>query len=246
MMQNHIDKYKILFVVPGIGPPNFSKKIAILENNLNYFKDIECDKYVFKYSDTAEIPQDVVSRFDLNVVSKKGIVGDFLKRHITPELAKNYTHVVISLDDAEIQSNFSIQSAIDFYNENDLDILSLSYTHDSKTPWRIMYSDFNSVGRITNFAELMFYVMDSSRYSTYYEYLFYENPWMWGIDFLLHHMGFKLGIIDKMSIKHYFGGTGDYPSQLPSPFDGWNFLINKFENAKPKEPKILQYIYKKT
>jgi hypothetical protein len=58
-------------------------------------------------------------------------------------------------------------------------------------------------------------------------------------------MGFRLGIIDKMSIKHHFGGTGNYPTQLPKPYDGWRFLFNKFENVKPQKPKILKYIYLK-
>ena len=235
-------KHKILVVVPGIGQPNFIKKIEILKNNLSYFNGIECDVCVFNYSENDKIPQYIVNEFDLNVVSEKGIVGDFLIRHITPEFAKKYTHVIISLDDAEIQEGFSIEDALNFYNENDLDILSLSYTHDSKTPWEIMLSHYNSVGRITTFAELMFYIMDSNRYTKYYEYIFFENPWMWGVDFLLHHMGFKLGIIDTMSIKHYFGGTGNYSNDLPDPFDGFNFLKEKFNIDIFNEPKILEYI----
>ncbi len=228
--------------MPGIGPPNFCQKVKILENNLNYFRDVDCDTHVFKFSDAVEIPQHVVNQFNLNVVTEKGVVGDFLKKHITPEFTKNYTHVIISLDDAEIQKGFCVRDALNFYNENNLDILSLSYTHDSKTPWKIMLNNHNSNGRITSFLELMFYVMDSNQYKKYYEYLFFENPWMWGLDFLLHHKGFKLGIIDRMSIKHYFGGTGNYLSNLPDPFDGFNFLKEKFNIDKIYKPVILEYI----
>ncbi len=238
-------KYKILVVVPGIGRPNFTKKIEILKNNLSYFNGIDYDVCVFNYSENVKIPQNVVNKFDLNVVSEKSIVGDFLKRHITPEFVKKYTHVIISLDDAEIQEGFSFEDALNFYNENNLDILSLSYTHDSKTPWEIMLSNYNLVGRVTTFVELMFYIMDSNRYTKYYEYIFSENPWMWGVDFLLYHKGFKLGIIDKMSIKHYFGGSGNYSHDFPDPFDGFNFLKEKFNIAEFNTPRILEYILKK-
>jgi hypothetical protein len=162
-------KLKILFVVPGIGQPNFAKKIEILKNNLSYFNGIDCDVCVFNYSKNVKIPQNIVNDFDLNIMNEKGIVGDFLIRHITPEFVKKYSHVIISLDDAEIQAGFSIVEALNFYHEKDLDILSLSYTHDSRTPWKIMLSNYSSVGRVTSFAELMFYVMDSNRYAKYYE-----------------------------------------------------------------------------
>lgn len=237
-----LKKHKILVVVPGFGQPNFSRKIEILTNNLSYFNEIEYDVCVFQYSENVEIPQYVVNKFDLNVVSEKGIVGDFLKRHITPEFVKNYTHVIIALDDAEIQEGFSIEDALNFYNQNHLDILSLSYTYDSKTPWNIMLSNSKSLGRVTSFVELMFYIMDSNRYTKYYEYLFFENPWMWGVDFLLYHMGFKLGIIDTMSIKHYFGGTGNYSNDLPDPFDGLKFLKEKCNIDIFYKPRILEYI----
>jgi len=106
-----------------------------------------------------------------------------------------------------------------------------------------MLSNNKLMGRVTSFVELMFYIMDSKSYTKYYEYLFFENPWVWGVDFLLYHMGFKLGILDRMSIKHYFGGTGNYSNNLPNPYDGFNFLKEKFAIDMFYKPRNLEYIH---
>ena len=44
--------------------------------------------------------------------------GEALMRHMPekPEFVKNYTHVFILLDDAEIQEGFSAEEALNFYN----------------------------------------------------------------------------------------------------------------------------------
>jgi hypothetical protein len=233
---------KILLVVPGIGQPNIKKKLEILESNLAYFKNINFIAYLFQYS----LESDYLKKFEgdskIKIVKEKGIVGDFLRNHITPELVEDFTHIIILLDDVEIQKGFSIEGLLKFKNKFHIDILSCSYTKDSKGPWTIMKSVDSCYGRITNFAELIFNIMDIPTYIKYYQFIIPENPWMWGLDLSLNQLGFRIGIIDKMPVRHYFGGEGIPPDSLPSPYKGVQSFYRKLGIKQIIKPATLQYI----
>jgi hypothetical protein len=231
-----------ILVVPGIGLPNIDKKLAILRNNLTYFNNVNYKAYLFQYSLESDYLKDFKDNSKIKIVKEKGIVGDFLRNHITPELVEDFTHIIILLDDVEIQKGFSIDELLEFKNKFKIDILSCSYTKNSKSPWNVMKSADNCYGRITNFAELIFNIMDIPTYIKYYQYIIPENPWMWGLDLSLYQLGFRIGIIDKMSVRHYFGGEGISPDSLPSPYKGIQFFYKKFDIKQIIKPATLQYI----
>ena len=91
----------------------------------------------------------------------------------------------------------------------DIDILSPSMSHDSKYQFQYMLHDKNVTLpfiKLTSALEYFCYFMRPSSYSKYYEHINGDrNPWMWGLDMLLHkHVGVKVGIVNHITMKHWY------------------------------------------
>lgn len=71
--------------------------------------------------------------------------------------------------------------------------------------------------------------MSSHTYTQYYSLLDEMSSWLWGVDFALHKMGFKCGIIDKYTMKHYYIGAS-YSPYLPDANVKMAYNKEKFNN----------------
>lgn len=208
---------KLLVIVPGFGPQNVQIKKNILKKNIDIIKktysgDIFLE--VFNYgTESCDI--------DCDEIFGEGIVGQFLYKFITPDYIKSYNNIMILLDDIELSDNFNIDTIIknlDFYQ---LDIISpildktSEYSHEHMINKQDFNENFNKI-RITPFLELFCYIMNKNGYEKWYNLLDEKSCWLWGIDLSLYHKNIKCGLMEGVTMHHYFKG-GSYTKNLPSP-----------------------------
>lgn len=202
----------VFVIIPGFGEPNWDYKISILQNNcLKLVRNFHPKNILItlcQYTHDREIPMEMIREFNLHVIKEKGLPGNFIKRHATPEHVSGHSHVMILLDDVEIKDNFSFPCIEDFMNDLNIDLVSPSHTADSKFEFGEYdppsTNNDESHCTLVNLCELFLYIFKTSAYHTYYQYVSHDNPWMWGMESLLHHkMGLTVGILNKVTITHY-------------------------------------------
>jgi hypothetical protein len=106
-----------------------------------------------------------------------------------------------------------------------------------------MFAQTNSVEhyKITNFLEFFCYLMDSAAYEKYYVHLDPENPWMWGVDLIVHlKAGLRVALANKMSMTHHYKGEA-YSSQ--NPYGDMVKYLAKYGYSIPDIEKINPVIY---
>ena len=196
---------KVAVIIMGFGDPYWDKKVDILKNNIKILEKWEPDYYVSQYTLDKDI--DIPN---LNVIKNKGILGQLLYDNWHPDKFINYDHIIILLDDIELQDNFDLDYIVNIKNKYNFDILSPSLTNDSKFSHSFMlHENKNYIIKETNFCELFCYVMNFETYKKFYGFIDRENPWIWGMDTILRTvMGFNIGILNNVNIKHYFKGSG--------------------------------------
>jgi hypothetical protein len=199
---------KVATIIMGFGDPYWDKKIDILKNNMKILDKWKPDYFISQYTLDKEINIDTDS--NLNIIKGKGILGQLLFDNWHPDKFVDYDYVMILLDDIELQNNFNLDIIVALKNKYNLNIVSPTLTTNSKFSHRIMITNKNKyVLKETKFCELFCYIMDYKTYETYYRYVDRENPWIWGMDTILCSvMGFKVGILNNVTMKHYFKGSG--------------------------------------
>lgn len=220
-----------LFVlIPGFGAPNLNIKKQILRHNLDRINETKWSKLVVRvcvYDDS-----DVSDICGIDVVRSHGIVGQFIKTYAAPDDVQGFDFVMILLDDVLLQPSVKFDKIIALKNMLRLDIVSPSLSLDSQYVYRYMLTRPNAEFdvKISAFCELFCFFMDINTYKKYYEYIDgVHNPWMWGLDLILHYvMGFNVGILNNMSMKHFFYQTcyRDHPEQ--DPIVGFNYTLQKY------------------
>lgn len=252
---------KILVVLPGFGGNNIKEKIEIFCHNLKNIsknlKDHSIDFEIFNFDKTCynlasfNFNENGNKYPNINIINEnmiRGVVGEFLYKYITPSFVnqKNYEYVMILLDDVMlINTDFSkMMKIIDNYS---YDILSPALTHES-TCHTIM-KDSKNMCEITNYTcfrhvnavELFCYFMKKDVYNKYHSILDEKTSWLWGIDFSLHNLGFKCGIVDSFLVKHmYPRGMSNY-SNLPDPEEEMEHNRKKYTFIGMGHHKTLEY-----
>jgi len=222
----HYNMTLLKVIIPGFGAPYVDIKTKILKWNLIHLQThvpagmtIEVNVHI--YDDT---PNPVLERLDENIWfgdiiitfhRGKGIVGDFLYCH--RHFNKDVDYVLILLDDVELSPNFDLAYAIDLIKEHKLDMLSPALTDDSPTPYPYMRQSgiatpqnepFRKHMRILSACELFCYLMTRSGFETWSNHIVTWNPWLWGMDLLLHvRFGLRVGMPNFMTARHHFQGT---------------------------------------
>lgn len=176
-------------------------------------------------------------RRNVTVVKQPGTVGHFLYQYAKPELIADYEMLVILLDDIELPDDFSLQSVVSRYHsrcacgaghaspslslppwpdEPAPCILALPITRDSLWSHNLMrWQDTSDghTGRVTNMAELFFYMMDTRvTAAAYWSLLSPDTAFGWGVDFALHPAGIRTVLDDRYPVKHHYKGEA---YQLP-------------------------------
>ena len=200
---------KILLVISGFGPPILEDKIKYLEHNLDILEKTrdgaEIDVKVFCYTDQKVV---INSPFPIDIVYEKGIIGQFLYRHITPSSVETYDYIIISMDDIWLNQEFILS---DFINERRFkwDILSPCLEDDTLHRHKHMLKN-NRTGTIFHEGlELFFYIMPRESYIQYWD-VFIDDPksvWLWNVDCFLGRKGFRPYINCDVTMKHLHLGS---------------------------------------
>lgn len=207
---------KTLVVIPGFGNPHYDHKLEILRHNLDVLAPLDATVRLFSYKDATPELEELCNIYNnLEVTYEKGIIGEFLIRHITPAFVDRggFERVIIILDDVELDaSSFDLMYIETLRHRYDLDIISPRISMPDKTYWQHMVHCNNAsssdVSRVS-MLELFCYYMTADAYKKYYSYLDGDNPWIWGMDFMVYfEMGLKCALASTMLMHHHYYGTG--------------------------------------
>jgi hypothetical protein len=243
----------LFVIIPGYGAPHANIKEQILRYNLQHilaYKWSDIKITICAYDETP-LPHDITDLPCVNVVREAGLPGDFLMRHATPASTAKYDYVLILYDDILLQPNVDFARIMEIKEFFNLNIISPSLTQDSQHVYKYMLTSPDSPYefKITPVCELFCYFMDHASFATYYEHLDDKNPWLWGLDLILHrHIKLKVGIMNTMTMKHFFQGTAyAYHPDRP-PTDGYNHTLKKYNEesdfAWRDQPAAFYYIVK--
>lgn len=224
---------KLFAIIPGFGAPHVETKLSILKRNLDVLQRYAWSHLQIRicvYDDT-ELPAWVTHHPCVQVVREPGIVGDFLIRHATPDDVDAYDYVFMLLDDILLSTDFPWHHIIVWKRDFGFNIMSPTLTSDSKYVYRYMLQDSESACtlRSVRVCEFFCYFMDASSYKRYYQHLDTNNPWMWGLDLIIDkHMNLSVGLMNWVTMKHFFHGDSYAMHPDKSPCDGYNHVLKKY------------------
>ena len=199
---------RTLIVIPGFGAPHILEKLEILKHNLPFFEPLHADIHIFCYSEEAVGALGMLEVPCMKVTYEKGIIAQFLHRHITPHVTDRYDRIIITLDDVQFDSSVDFAKLWDLKIVNGLDVVSPVLAERKMSWWAHMIHDPSpkaSVIRRLTMTELFCYVMDKEAYKKYYNFIDAANPWTWGMDFLIYHeMKLNVALVNNMCMHHHF------------------------------------------
>jgi hypothetical protein len=212
-LSNSIEN-KLLVVIPGFGKPELDLKIKILKENLKRLKSSSETTFssirfhIFQYDMEFDMPLDIVNDPMVTITKEVGILGQFLNKHVTPSYVNQYDYILILLDDVEIidvsWSELIMMKKLLKYN-----ITSCCLQEGVMSFWSFTkhLSDKNIWIREQSMCELFCYLMDSNTYEKYYQFIDYDNPWMWGMDMIIESkMNLNCAVFNKFIANHYIRG----------------------------------------
>jgi len=197
----------ILIVYPGFGDSNSATKQEFVIKLVSQIsrKTTDFEIRIFCHGDTRLDLLHFIS--NLTIIYERGIVGQFLYRHIKPDSLSSgkYSHVMIVLDDIEVFDDFDVDIYINA--ANDCDIISPCLTNDSKYSHIYMLQSNNSGIMAVPNVELLMYVMKTESYVKYYNtFLNKFTSWMWYIDIALSKKRFTCLVNYSNAVKHHYRG----------------------------------------
>ena len=242
---------RILVCVCGHGPPKVESKKTWCINNIKLIKDtcpdiykdkIDFEIYCYDKFDTSDYQIDD----NVKIITKTGVIGEFIYNDIKPDRVKRYDRLLLLLDDIELQDDFNLSDMISVQNKYNFDILSPCLTTDSAYSHNFMLYDdsYMKKTRQVNFLEFFFYMFDCTKksYDVWYSLFTPETKWMWGMDYIINNiMKLKLGILNSMSMKHWY--KNNKPTGLSASADSYarrelHNLCDKYNTNLSLIPKL--------
>jgi hypothetical protein len=221
----------LFVIVPGFGEGNVPEKVRILENNVRIISE---GPWTFKmrivvYTPGLQMPDFVESDPRIEIVRREGCVGENLRRFAHPrDIVGRYDLVLMLLDDVELHGSVDWAQMLEDKRALGLDVISPSLTHQSAPGHPYMFAKRDSIEdyNVTNFLEFFCYLMDSEAYMKYYVHLDPDNPWMWGVDLVLHTKGgLRTALANRMTMTHHFKGTAYAESR---PYEDMVLYLKKY------------------
>lgn len=239
MISNQISPSLHVFI-SGFGNPHLEDKYRILKNNMSIINRYSWSRIHYTiccYDDNIETLRDYEGFGNVSIIRDKLIVGQYIQKYLVPNTpAIDFDYILCMLDDIELQDNIDWASIIHYSNYFDMDIISPSMTVDSKYQFRYMLQDdqlrYPAI-KITAALEYFCYFMRPSSYKKYYPHVNGDrNPWMWGLDMLLHKcIGLRIGIINHMTMKHWYKDES-YSNRLDvNPCYGYNYVLERYNQT---------------
>ena len=174
-----------------------------LRQMLTRFPKETYDVLVFGYDET----QFSEPEFDrCKIIRERGFHTHFFKQYLTPAHCADYEFIFPWMDDIEL-GTFDPSVFIDVMLRNGLELAQPALMEGSIVSHDITRQSRESVGRRTNFVELMAQVFHRDAWSRYWHVMSddsVQNPYGWGYDFMAGQLARidRMGIIDSQTVKH--------------------------------------------
>lgn len=224
--------------VSGFGSPHIEEKIRILWNNMSNINRYKWSKiqYTICCYDNSDMTQ-FEKHSNITIIRDRLIVGQYIQKYLVPGTeSTSYDYILCILDDIELQNDIDWGKIIHYSRYFQIDIISPSMTLDSKYQFIYMLHDKNhstNCIKITAALEYFCYFMTSESYNKYYPHVDgNRNPWMWGLDMVLNkHLCLRLGIINHMTMKHWYKNESYSLHPETNPCDGYNYVLKKYNDT---------------
>lgn len=205
---------RLLVIVPGFGDPHWDHKVDLFRSNLRNLRTHAgwtVQVLVAQYTADKELPPDLLGDPAIRVERGPGIVGEFIQHLAPPNTVCNaFDYVLLLLDDIELMDDIDWGRVLRWKRDLNLDIMSPSLTTDSKHIYDYMMreKETNIHMKIVPACEMFCYLMDVAAYARWWSFLDDQNPWLWGMDLILHRkMGLKVGLMQTYSMRHHYQNT---------------------------------------
>lgn len=213
---------KLLVLVPGIGEPHWDTKIGFLANNHRAIlatlpPDMELHYLILQYTEGHSIPMETLAPLAasrVSIVEHPGLLGENLHRFAKPEWVVRFDYIFMMLDDVEFGAPVPWNDLLFVLGNAAFGtpaIVSPCLKDKNCTSWDYMLhnarlKDPTVICR--NKCEFFVYFMRNDAYVQYYRYIDPTNPFLWGMDFILHSvMGLRPAILNHWVINHHYRGT---------------------------------------
>jgi len=153
---------------------------------------------------------------DCAIVRDKSPLFWQLKRHLTPELCRQYEYVFIWMDDLDVL-DFDPQNFLRILRAHRIEVAQPALSYDSVISHRITARQDHLIGRYTDFVEQMAFTFRGNLWERFWRLIRADdNPWGWGYDeFAYACCGFRrMAIIDAEVIRHVHAGSYHEAAQV--------------------------------
>lgn len=249
---------KLFVLVTGFGNNHIEHKVQILKNNikkiLSKSKDVWThitiniavyeENYILSINELLKdyIPPNI--NINIEVIYKKGIVGEFIYNIAIPNVVCNYDYIMLILDDVEIIEDIDWEYLLIIKENSQSDIISPSMSKTSLLENKNMFVNERNIynAKIIPECEYFCYIMDKYTYiDKYYPLIDTNNPWMWGIDLILGLADIRVCLINSFVIHHYYKGESYFNFQR-NPLDDMSLYLDKYKKNIKKD-KIFNIEY---
>uniref|UniRef100_A0A6C0LF05 Glycosyltransferase n=1 Tax=viral metagenome TaxID=1070528 RepID=A0A6C0LF05_9ZZZZ len=204
---------KFVYYLAAIGSPNLQAKKDILQHNLIYIYnklnenfDIVINCYE-KGCTIADILDKNECPFIDNIFfyCRTGMLVELWNTNPFHKKIKNHDYIFFILDDVEIKS-LDIKEFIDLKNKYNIEFLS---PRVEKSTYDYMQYPVKNKLSITNRLEIFCLLLTYKDFMKYLSINDVNNPYIWGVDFMMAHFNIKTAICYKFTIIHKLPG-GSY------------------------------------
>jgi hypothetical protein len=226
MVEDDVSLRCVWLIIPGFGPPHVNKKIKWLRKNVEIIRRTIPRSwflwiFIAQFSSVAtpflenmdNYPD--VDRTVWMIRSKSpSYIGGFLREEMRSSLVDPRTveGVLVLLDDVELEENVNVGKLLRMVRMEDLDVISPVLSRKSASCHWFMHHQYvrnKPVFRRTNFVELFLYVFSPRGYQKWYSLLQPFTVYLWGVDMVMYHQKFRMGIFESMSIIHHFSSKAE-------------------------------------
>ena len=120
------ERKKILVAVCGIGDPRFDAKLPHNIKNIEIINHTAPKEYngnidflFFSYDN--RLQKKFINHDNCKIIKEEGFVGEFIYRHLQPEMVSNYDRIIVMLDDLAVQKDFNLEKIMKIQDEYNLE-----------------------------------------------------------------------------------------------------------------------------
>lgn len=203
---------KLCVYLAAIGEPYGTKKLILLENNLNKIYENVHENFdiiinCFDKNLSFEKINDLHFIDNIYIYRKNGVLAELWYNNKFNYLIKNYDYLILILDDVLIEK-LDIDHMIRSLSKFNLKFVSPVIKNST---WNCMEKHLkcNNVVSINYILELYFFLMKADDFKLFLSLHEKDNIWTWGIDHLFDYYNINVGVSYKNECKHLIKGKNN-------------------------------------